>query len=261
MADIIRLKRKILLAAVCAGLLVSLGACRSGNLYVATSPVEMSGQAEYPADSETGEPSGIGAIEKILIFPFKDLAGIYGTHVNVRSPLDGNMFMTGKVEKDAADYMTERLEALMKANDAYEMIPSSQACCVVPDPLNTTKADGQDQAHVRSLFQLTVEAGLAADADAVLAGHLYRFEDRIGQKYSVDSPASVTFDLHLIKLSESDQNGRIVWTGRYEETQGPLSENFLKLGRFLKRGGKWLTAYDMAADALEDMLKTLPKKQ
>lgn len=232
--------------------------CGSGNIYTAAVPVDSQHHAESPIGPYGKMPDGMEGIREILIFPFKDITAVYGSHANVRSPLDGNMFMTGKVEKDAADFLTDRLLSLMRSRFSYEIVPPSRACCMVSERFAPHQLEGRLN-RALSQFQITVETGLAADVDAVLAGHLYRFENRVGKQYSVDSPASVTFDLHLIKLSQSDKNGRIVWTGRFQETQLPLFENFLKLGTFVKRGGKWLTAYEMADTALGDMLKTLPK--
>lgn len=237
-------------------LLLWLTGCRSGNLYTATVPDESENQSEFASRPDTSISDELEGIRKILIFPFRDIPAVYGEHSNVRSPLDGNMFMTGKVEKDAVDFLTDQLLTLMRSKFRYEIVPP---CCMVSEQLIPHSPEGRLDRDL-SPFQVTVETGLVADVDAVLAGHLYRFENRVGKQYSVDSPASVTFDLHLIKLSKSEKTGRIVWTGRFQETQLPLFENFLKLGTFIKRGGKWLTAYEMAENALDDMLKTLPKK-
>lgn len=232
----IRLRKKMPSAAVLLFSLLLVFSCQSGRVHTSTLRADIKG------------------IEKILVFPFKDMAAVYGENVNVRSPLGGNIFMTGKVEQGATDFLTDRVVSLMKANTSYEIIPPGQACCIVSDlPL-------KNKAQTLSELELIVETGLAAGADAVLMGYLYRFEDRVGTRYSVDSPASVTFSVHLVKLLKADKSGRIVWMGHFEETQLPLFENLLKLGTFVKRGGKWLTAYEMAAAGLDEVLATLPKQ-
>ena len=102
---------------------------------------------------------------------------------------------------------------------------------------------------------LLIEAGRFANADLVLAGYLYRFKQRVGTGYAVESPASVAFSIHLINISD----GRILWSGYFDETQHSLSDNLLEIGSFFKRGAKWITSEEMAVSGLEELLKTFPK--
>jgi hypothetical protein len=71
----------------------------------------------------------------------------------------------------------------------------------------------------------------------------------------VVSPASVAFDLHLIDVD----SGEIIWTGNFDQTQRPLSENILELGSFFKRGASWVTAEELAKGGLEDILRRFPQ--
>jgi hypothetical protein len=73
----------------------------------------------------------------------------------------------------------------------------------------------------------------------------------------VDRPASVGFDVHLIRL----RDGKIVWTGKFDETQRPLSENLLKMGSFIRRKGSWLTAEELSSVGMDEMLKRFPKQK
>jgi hypothetical protein len=70
----------------------------------------------------------------------------------------------------------------------------------------------------------------------------------------VDKPASVAFDLHLVRV----RDGRVAWTGKFDETQRPLSDNLLKIGTFFKRGAKWLTAEELASAGMGETLTALP---
>ena len=187
-------------------------------------------------------------IEKILILPFKDMSAVYGENVNVRCPLSSNVYMTGKVAIGSVDILTAHMFDLLKDSKDFKLIPSSQAEGVLPGLLskNTTRLPE---------LQLLVETGRALDADAVIMGHIYRFKERVGNKYSVDSPASVTFDVHLIHVD----SGRMAWNGHFHETQRSLSEDLFQIGTFLRRKGKWITAKEMATSGLEDLLKTLPE--
>ncbi|MBW1812882.1 MAG: hypothetical protein JRJ39_04170 [Deltaproteobacteria bacterium] len=112
-----------------------------------------------------------------------------------------------------------------------------------------------------SELELLMEAGRAANADAVIVGYLYRFQQRVGSRISADTPASVAFGIHLIDVKTRRQ----LWEGHFDETQRPLSENLFNIGKFIKRKASWVTAEEMAAEemavsGLEELLETLPKK-
>ncbi len=109
-----------------------------------------------------------------------------------------------------------------------------------------------DAEHYLNLY---INAGKRAGADAVLIGHIFRFVDRKGNRASVESPASVAFDLHLIDVD----SGKIVWTANFDQTQRPLSDNLLELGSFIKRGASWVTAEELAQGGLEDILRRFPQ--
>ncbi len=183
---------------------------------------------------------------KLLILPFKDMSAIYGENVSLRCPLCGNVFMTGEVTDDAEDILTQSLISLMESRKGVELIPSGQAQGVWSEMLS------RDEDRLSEREQI-VETGRILGADLVMAGYVYRFRERIGTGYSVDSPASAAFDVHLVDVT----SGSILWTGRFDETQCSLFENLFKIGTFLKRKGAWITVDKMAVSALEDMLKTL----
>ena len=186
-------------------------------------------------------------VEKILILTFQDMSAVYGENVNVRCPVCGNVFMTGKVAEGADHDLTEHLFFLLKDRKDIILIPASQAQGVLSGLLSENKF----RLSEKDFF---VEIGRALEADAVIAGNIYRFRERIGTQYSVDSPASVAFDIHLIRVAD----GHLLWRGHFNETQRSLSENLFRIGTFLRRKARWITAQEMAMSGLEDVLKTFP---
>jgi hypothetical protein len=86
----------------------------------------------------------------------------------------------------------------------------------------------------------------------VLVCFLYRFHERIGSRYAAEAPASVAFDLYLLRSVD----GRVLWQGRFDETQRALSENLLDFNKFMKRKG-WISANDLALAGLDDLFDTL----
>jgi len=186
-------------------------------------------------------------VEKILIFPFKNMSAVYGENVNVRCPISGKVFMTGKVAEDADNMLTEQVFVLLKDRKDIELIPASQSRGVVSDLLSEDKKKLSER-------NLLIETGRALKADLVLSGYIFRFRERVGGKYSVDLPASVAFDIHLIRVAD----GHLLWSDHFDETQRPLSENLFQLGSFLQRKAKWITANEMAESGLKNILKTFP---
>ncbi|HSQ84818.1 MAG TPA: hypothetical protein VLM43_08845 [Desulfobacterales bacterium] len=191
-----------------------------------------------------GTSPDLSGIKKILILPFKDMASVSGEGANGRCPVCGKVFTTGEVAKDAAEILTENLFDLLKDRKDFELIPSSQAQGVMARLLAGSKQELKER-------ELQLEIGRALNADAIFVGYIYRFRERVGGKYSVDLPASVAFDIHLIRTVD----GRILWSAHLDETQRPLSDDLFGLGLFLRRKAEWVTAKEMAISGLKDMLK------
>jgi len=186
----------------------------------------------------------LSGIKKILILPFRDMAAVFGEGANGRCPVCGKVFTTGEVAKNVADILTENLFILLKDRKNIELIPSNQAQGVMSKLLAGSKKTLQER-------DLQLEIGRALNADAIFVGYIYRFRERVGSKYSVDLPASVAFDIHLIRV----EDGRVLWSAHLDETQQPLSDDLFQLNLFLRRKAKWITAKEMAISGLEDMLK------
>lgn len=108
------------------------------------------------------------------------------------------------------------------------------------DPLVTMKTIGQQ-----------------INADYLLWGTLFRYHERIGTSYGVQEPASVAFDLHLLRVKD----GVLVWRVQYVKTQKSLSENLLEMENFLKQKMRWLTVEELSRLGLEQILKDFPSTE
>lgn len=105
---------------------------------------------------------------------------------------------------------------------------------------------GADNSRARRLGELVY-------ADAVISGRLLRFRERVGEEWGVKSPASVAFILDLWDVKRGD----LIWSGQFDETQKPLSENFFAIGEFSQRGGRWLTAEELALEGVKKAVNQL----
>jgi hypothetical protein len=190
----------------------------------------------------------LDGIKKILLVPFKDVASIYGTENNARCPVCGKMFSTGIVKEGSDVMLTRHVVLFIKNNSDINVI--------YPDQAQTSDDFKGGNEPITQQINELIKLGRLQDADAVMVGNLYRFRERVGTSYSVVSPASVAFDLHLIGVS----SGRLLWTGHVDETQKSLSENLFEIGSFIKRKGEWVSADEIATSGLDDLLIKLFRK-
>lgn len=79
-------------------------------------------------------------------------------------------------------------------------------------------------------------------ADAVLRGDVRVFEERIGTELAAKRPAHVVFAVELLRAPD----GTAVWQGEYAERQQSLSENLWNLPGFVRAGGTWVRAGELA---------------
>lgn len=98
--------------------------------------------------------------------------------------------------------------------------------------------------------RLAQELGKALSLDAVIVGQVRVYRERDGQKFAA-IPAAVGFDVQLINA----KNGTVIWMGDYFEEQKPLTED---LKGFLERGGKWVTAEELARSGAKRVMQRLP---
>jgi hypothetical protein len=183
------------------------------------------------------------SIKTILLLPFKDMAAELGVDRNVRCPLCGQVSLTGPVPPEAPMVLTEQLRSKVEQLP-YAFLFSEESPNLSPSPDMSS-----------NMLDHYVALGRQAGADAVLIGYVFRYTERVGNRYSIQSPASVAFDLHLISTKEA----RIVWTSYFDETQQSLTENLLKADTFFRRGATWIRADELASSGMDDMMQRFPK--
>ena len=186
--------------------------------------------------------------KSILVIPFTDMSRLAGSNMDTRCPLCGRVFISGEVADNATDFLSAQTAALLKRHTEYRLVFERQADSSLND---LYLANPSTNAVRRAL----VEKGRQNTADVVLLGFVYRFRERVGTAYSVESPASVAFGMHLIRVMD----GRTIWSASLDETQKSLGDNLFQLGSFLSRGGRWVTAEELATSGLEQIFEKFPK--
>lgn len=94
----------------------------------------------------------------------------------------------------------------------------------------------------------------ALNADSVLMGWIFQYRERIGSDWGARRPASVTFVAFLF----DGKDGRLLWRAKFDETQRPLSEDILGFPSFIRRGGRWVSAKELASDGVNLILLRFP---
>jgi TolB-like protein len=184
--------------------------------------------------------------QKVAILPFLNVKPEMSGQRMIRGLYGNYFFRTGDLPGRAGPEVTTIFQRQINALGRCELIPSDQAQAAAEgvDP----KVFQQDPIGVAA--QIGRELGL----DAVVIGAVYRFEQRQGSALGVQSPASAAFDAHLIQVSDK----KVLWSGRFDETQHALSENVLKIGSFVKGGAQWVTVERWVEIGVEPMLRTFP---
>lgn len=127
------------------------------------------------------------------------------------------------------------------------------------DLVSTDRVEGIFQQVTSTSYKMTLaeaisKVGAELEADALIVGYVYRFRERRGYDYSVEKPASVSFEIQLFRC----RDGALVWKGFFDKTQTSLMENMFGASYFIKDRGRWITAKELTAQGMDDTLKKFP---
>lgn len=100
---------------------------------------------------------------------------------------------------------------------------------------------------------LWVEYARKTSADSLFIPQVLTWRDRQGSAAGVTEPAHVRLEFFLLNIKE----GNIIGHSVYEVEQQGLTENLLNVGDFFKRQGKWVTAEELAREAMIKAVKDL----
>ncbi len=195
----------------------------------------------------------IPCLKRVVILGFRPVSPIFKGSSYVRCPISNNTFRGERVSEDVTATMTNLFLKHISNNKYFEIIMPQMVENEFLDLYQVIDNTRKKEILLNYIRQI----GLAFDADAVLLGHVFRWEERVGSDFSAIKPASVSFDLHLIET----EKGKVVWTEEFDKTQRSLSENLLEIKTFIKGKARWLTAKGLADIGISEMVKKLLKTQ
>ncbi len=144
-------------------------------------------------------------------------------------------------KREPAALLSDLLYSVAAALPKWQIVSDREVREVLP-----MVPGGAEVSRVRRLGELVY-------ADAVFSSRIVRFRERVGEEWGARSPASVAFVVDLWDAKRGD----IIWSGQFDETQKPLSENIFALGEFTQRGGKWLTAEELTHEGVKKAVNQL----
>jgi len=194
----------------------------------------------------------VPCLKKIVIVGFRPVIPEFRESEYVRCPLSWVTFRGTKISDNIVNYMTQLL--------TKRILEKKQFLVITPEKVKKEFLDlneSIDNAKGKLLSEYLKQIGMAFKADAVILGHIFRWEERQGTDFAASKPASVAFDLHLI----GTENGKILWEADFDKTQRSLTENILDIKTFFKGKGKWMTANKLADIGLSNMINDIIKTQ
>lgn len=177
-------------------------------------------------------------IKRIAIFPFETFV----VEEKAKFPYAPALAADGKGgQKGAASLLSQQLYSAMVALSDWQIISDREV-----REVESLVPKGPSDERARKLGQLVY-------ADAVISGRILRFREREGEAAGVKSPASVAFVLDLWDVKRGD----LIWSGSFDETQKPLSENIFGIGEFAQRGARWVRADELAVEGIKKAVNQL----
>lgn len=184
--------------------------------------------------------------KKLAVMPFIRVDSPIQPGGTVSCPLTGATFSSGQIIPGAERVLDDALNNDLAQVTALPFVPYAQTGLVFG------KIAGRELKD--SLRQDVMAAGKKLGADAVLVGFIFRFRQRQGTGYAVDKPASVAFDLSVVRVSD----GTVLWKNSFDETQQSLSKDLLQLDQYMKYGLRWYTAEELGKIGMARLLDRFP---
>lgn len=198
------------------------------------------------ACAQSGKGYPVLIVERIGVVPF--FQGRYGSSIGetLTCPIcqlgldpEGMLPIAGRV---LSDYVHEALQIrfgdkvvpLPEVRDAFEEVPKDET---KETPLSIAQA-----------------LGTKLKADVMALGTVWQYRERAGGAAAVDRPAAVAFAVFLVDV----KTGKTLWQASFSETQQSLSENVLEAKGFFKKGGRWLSASELAKYGVQEVFTRFP---
>lgn len=197
-------------------------------------------------EADTLRRKTFSGVKRIAVVPFQAIHSDDPEISFVRCPVCNTTFrtsaFTGTPEKRIEELFLERFTSLRGD------------CLISPGEVRPVYKRVSTILSGKPHVDILTKVGREIGADGVIAGYLFYYMEREGLDYSVETPASVAFCVHLVRVKD----GMSIWKGVFDKTQSSLMENIFDIIPFIKGGGKWLTAEELSREGIAEILKDFP---
>lgn len=166
-------------------------------------------------------------------------------------PTTNSELLTGILPEDQGR-VPEDVLAQLNSVLRRDLAPTKRLYTFLPERAKPSFGTYHESARPQGLAQWTAY-GREFNVDLLLVPQVLNWHQREGSSAGVTKSAHVRVEFFLIDLA----TGRLVGRSAYEEKQVGLVDNILGVGDFLKRRGTWVTAEELAQEAVAKAVKEL----
>jgi len=196
--------------------------------------------------STTLKDDGKVVFKRLAVVPFQRVSPEDAAFKTVRCPVCGMVFATEQFPRDSEKIVEDIFFERLRAQKHLTLIPAERVAGMYERMTGGF--------HKVDSIKILTQVGTELEADGIVLGNVYRYRERKGYPYSAEKPASVAFEIHLIRVSD----GAVVWRGVFDKTQKSLMEDIFQISSFVKEGGKWVTVKELTEEGMEEVLKKFP---
>jgi len=197
-------------------------------------------------DVKTSVQKKEAAPRNIAVLPFQLISHEDATSNTIRRPLSGNLARSCATPEGVTDVVENLFLERLKANTKLVIVSGDRAEGIY----RRVVAESFKTSPIHVIKKVGRELGV----EGVVVGYLYCYRERKGFAYSAEKPASVSFEISLVRVND----GAILWNAYFDKTQESLMENLLLISTFIRGGGKWVTARQLSAEGIDRMMESFP---
>ena len=167
-------------------------------------------------------------------------------------PIQTSELLSGFIpegQKEITDKKLAELDALFHSklhSDKHKLVFLSQADIDIPM--------AKDERGRRNALVTWAERAARAGADMIVVPQVIELQERVGGEAGVISAASVNEDFYLI---DARKPYALLQRSHFSEEQQSLASDLTKIGSFFRRGGKWVSDLELAAEGMDKAVKEL----
>ncbi len=112
----------------------------------------------------------------------------------------------------------------------------------------------KDERGRRNALITWAERARKVGADMIVVPHIVEFHERVGGEAGAMSAAAVNEDFYLI---DARNPAALLQRSHFAEEQKSLVSDLTQIGSFFRRGGKWISAMELAGEGMDKAVEEL----